>query len=135
MQSIIKSTIYVTGGSAAGTAQKGGSVSGADVTAKSAGGAVSETGAAGNVNTKGSYYNPGKEISKLERKLERTEEKISELEEKIQNLKDELVNPAISSNFEELSRIQAEIDENEMLLLDAMEEWSDIDKNLSKLRE
>jgi len=112
--------------SALGSAVKGGS--------EAATGGATASGATGNVNTKGSYYNPGKELSKLERKLERTEEKISELEEKIQNLKDELVNPAISSNFEELSKIQSEIDENEALLLEAMEEWSEADKRLSEMR-
>lgn len=80
------------------------------------------------------YYNPGKERSKLERKLEKVEEKISLLEEEITKLKDELLNPTISSDFTKLSNIQSDIDEKEEMLLSAMEEWNEADKQLSELK-
>ena len=83
---------------------------------------------------KPAYYNPGKERSKLERKLEKVEEKISLLEEEITKLKDELLNPAISSDFTKLSKIQSDIDEKEEMLLSAMEEWNEADKQLSELK-
>ena len=80
------------------------------------------------------YFNLGKERSKLERKLEKIEEKISLLEDEITKLKDELLNPAISSDFTKLSKIQSDIDEKEEILLSAMEEWNEADKQLSELK-
>lgn len=79
----------------------------------------------------GAYYNPGKERSKIEKKLAKQEELISELEEKIQGLKDELFNPEYASNYSKLEEIQKAIDENEEMLLEAMETWSELDRQLS----
>ena len=56
------------------------------------------------------------------------------LEEEITKLKDELLNPAISSDFTKLSKIQSDIDEKEEMLLSAMEEWNEADKQLSELK-
>ena len=82
---------------------------------------------------KPAYYNPGKERSKLERKLEKAEEKISALEEEIQALKDEMLNPEISTNYGRLSEISKAIEDKEEELLVCMEDWSEADKQLSEL--
>lgn len=82
---------------------------------------------------KPAYYNPGKERSKLERKLEKAEEKISALEEEIQALKDEMLNPEISTNYGRLSEISKTIEDKEEELLVCMEDWSEADKQLSEL--
>lgn len=84
-------------------------------------------------SVKPAYYNPGKERSKLERKLEKAEEKISALEEEIQALKDEMLNPEISTNYGRLSEISKAIEDKEEELLVCMEDWSEADKQLSEL--
>ncbi len=81
----------------------------------------------------GGYYNPGKERSKLEKKLEKAENLIEEIENSIKELKDELMNPDISSDYGKLNAIQKQIDEKEEALLEAMESWGEIDKQLSEL--
>ena len=83
-------------------------------------------------DTKPSYNNPGKEKSKLSKKLEKIEEKINLLESEIQLKKDELLNPAIAADYSELTKIQDMIDAKEEELLTAMEEWSETDKQLSQ---
>ncbi len=83
-------------------------------------------------NAKPSYNNPGKEKSKLSKKLEKIEEKINLLESEIQLKKDELLNPAIAADYGELTKIQNMIDAKEEELLTAMEEWSETDKQLSQ---
>ena len=83
-------------------------------------------------DTKPSYNNPGKEKSKLSKKLEKIEEKINLLESEIQLKKDELLNPAIAADYGELTKIQEMIDAKEEELLTAMEEWSETDKQLSQ---
>ena len=82
---------------------------------------------------KPAYYNPGKERSKLEKKIEKAEEKIAFFESEIQRLKDELLNPAYATDFEKLSKIQEEMDANEEKLLETMEEWSLLDKQLGEI--
>jgi len=75
--------------------------------------------------------NPGKEKSKLKKKLEKIEEKISALEEEIEKKKDELLNPEYASMYSKLTEIQNEIDAKEEELLTLMEEWGETDKDLS----
>ncbi|MBP5453160.1 MAG: ABC-F family ATP-binding cassette domain-containing protein, partial [Lachnospiraceae bacterium] len=78
-----------------------------------------------------SSNNPGKEKSKLKKKLEKIEEKISVLEEEIEKKKDELLNPEYASMYSKLTEIQTEIDAKEEELLTLMEEWGETDKELS----
>ncbi len=81
----------------------------------------------------GSYYNPGKERSKLQKKMEKLEEQIAAVEDEIASKKDELLNPEYASAYSKLSEIQASIDAKEEELLNLMTEWGDLDKALSEI--
>ncbi len=76
--------------------------------------------------------NPGKELSKLKKKLEKIEASITEAEEKVAALKDELLNPEYASNYGKLSEIQAEIDAGEEEIMELMEEWSEADRAITQ---
>ena len=80
-----------------------------------------------------SYYNPGKERSKLQKKMEKLEEQIAAVEDEIASKKDELLNPEYASAYSKLSEIQASIDAKEEELLNLMTEWGDLDKALSEI--
>lgn len=77
--------------------------------------------------------NPGKERSKLEKKLEKIEAEIEAMEIKIQADKDELVNPAYAHSYSKLTEIQNAIDAGEEALLELMEQWQEIDNKLKEL--
>lgn len=77
------------------------------------------------------YNNPGKERSKLQKKLEKLEEQIGVLEDEIQAKKDELQNPEYASDYSKLTGIQSEIDAKEEDLLLLMDEWGEVDKALA----
>lgn len=79
------------------------------------------------------YNNPGKERSKIQKKMEKLEEQIAGLEDTIAAKKDELQNPAYASNYSKLTEIQGEIDAAEENLLNLMDEWGELDKSLSEL--
>ncbi|MCR4961454.1 MAG: ABC-F family ATP-binding cassette domain-containing protein [Lachnospiraceae bacterium] len=81
-----------------------------------------------------SYYNPGKERSKLEKKNQKIESDIARLEEEITALKDELMNPAYATAYGKLTEIQGQIDKKEEELLEAMEQWNENDRLLSELQ-
>ncbi len=72
------------------------------------------------------YYNPGKELSKVEKKIEKIETTMKECEEYIDSLKMELINPEISSDYIRLDEIQKEMEAKEMELLDLMTEWDEL---------
>ncbi len=77
--------------------------------------------------------NPGKERSKLQKKMEKLEESITLLEDEIQKKKDELLNPEYATAYSKLSAIQGEIDSMEEELLLKMDEWGELDKAVSEL--
>lgn len=79
------------------------------------------------------YDNPGKERSKVSRKIVKIEEVIAKFEEDIQLKKEELLKPEYASMYTKLSEIQAEIDELELQLMDAMEQWECLTKELEAL--
>ncbi len=83
--------------------------------------------------SKPAYNNPGKERSKLQKKLEKLEERIQVLENDIQQKKDELQNPDYASDYTKLNEIQNVIDILEEELLQVMDEWSETDKALSEI--
>ena len=87
------------------------------------------------VSKASTYNNPGKERSKLLKKLEKLEEKISDIENEIQSKKDELMNPEYASAYSKLQEIQEEIDAKEEELLEVMEEWGEIDKAIADIPE
>ena len=76
--------------------------------------------------------NPGKELSKLKKKLEKIEAQITEAEERVAALKDELLNPEYASNYGKLSEIQTEIDAGEEEIMELMEEWSEADRAITQ---
>ena len=62
---------------------------------------------------KKTYYNPGKIRSRLEKKLEKYNRQLEESEQKCQELQLQLVDPALSTDFEKLMDIQKQLDEEE----------------------
>ena len=72
------------------------------------------------------YYNPGKELSKVEKKIEKIEATLAEYEEEIQSQKNELMNPDIASDYVRLDEIQKDISTKESELLDFMAQWDEL---------
>ncbi len=62
---------------------------------------------------KKAYYNPGKIRSRLEKQLEKYNRQLEESEQKCQELQLQLVDPALSTDFEKLMDIQKQLDEEE----------------------
>lgn len=84
------------------------------------------------VKTTKNYDNPGKEKSKLERKLAKIEENISKIEEDIEKEKQELVNPLHASAYTKLSEIQSNIESLEESLMEYMDQWETVTKELEE---
>ncbi len=78
--------------------------------------------------------NPGKEISKLEKKLEKIEAEIEQAEERIEAKKQELLDPKYMTAYTKLSEIQNEIDSEEEHLMELMGEWDETDKQIQDLK-
>lgn len=78
------------------------------------------------------YENPGKEKSKLERKLGKLEENIASIEADIEMEKAQLVNPEYATAYNKLSEIQINIDRLEESLMEYMEQWEIITKELEE---
>ena len=74
----------------------------ANSAAQAGGMAVSSTGKA--------YYNPGKERSKVQKKVKKAEEDLAVKEAKLDELKAELMKPEYQSSYSKLTEIQNEID-------------------------
>ena len=66
----------------------------------------------------------------MERKLAKLEENIENVESEISKEKDELVNPEYASAYTKLSEIQERIDSLEEQLMEYMEQWEEITKEL-----
>jgi ATP-binding cassette subfamily F protein 3 len=109
------------------------------------GGAISVNGAGGgtqtapsaaagtSANTAKSYYNPGKERSRLEKKVQRAEEELAEKEAKLSEMKEELLRPEYQSSYSKLTEIQKEIDAMEEAVLADMEVWEELSSQLEAL--
>ena len=124
--------------------QNGSSQTGSDVKRS-----TSQTGAAGNVgestnanNTTGgmavsstgkAYYNPGKERSKIQKKVKKAEEDLAVKEAKLDELKAELMKPEYQSSYSKLTEIQNEIDALEEEILIDMEAWEELSSQLEAL--
>ena len=78
------------------------------------------------VTSKKPYYNPGKERSKIEKKIKRAEEELAQKEEKLESLKQELLNPKYQSSYSKLTEIQNEIDAIEEAIMEDMEVWEEL---------
>lgn len=101
------------------------------------GGLISEngatTGTAPQEKPKAAYYNKGKEISKLERKVKKVEEEMAVKEEQLEELKAELLRPEYQSSYSKLTEIQNAIDEMEEKIMEDMELWEDLSSQLEEL--
>lgn len=126
--------------------QNGSSQTGSDVKRS-----TSQTGAAGNVgestnansaaqaggmavsSTGKAYYNPGKECSKIQKKVKKAEEDLAVKEAKLDELKAELMKPEYQSSYSKLTEIQNEIDALEEEILIDMEAWEELSSQLEAL--
>ena len=97
----------------------------ANSAAKAGGMAVSSTGKA--------YYNPGKERSKIQKKVKKAEEDLAVKEAKLDELKAELMKPEYQSSYSKLTEIQNEIDALEEEILIDMEAWEELSSQLEAL--
>lgn len=97
----------------------------ANSTAQAGGMAVSSTGKA--------YYNPGKERSKIQKKVKKAEEDLAVKEAKLDELKAELIKPEYQSSYSKLTEIQNEIDALEEEILIDMEAWEELSSQLEAL--
>lgn len=126
--------------------QNGSSQTGSDVKRS-----TSQTGAAGNVgestnansaaqaggmavsSTGKAYYNPGKERSKIQKKVKKAEEDLAVKEAKLDELKAELMKPEYQSSYSKLTEIQNEIDALEEEIIIDMEAWEELSSQLEAL--
>lgn len=126
--------------------QNGGSQTGSDANRS-----MSQTAAAGNVgestnansaaqaggmavsSTGKAYYNPGKERSKIQKKVKKAEEDLAVKEAKLDELKAELMKPEYQSSYSKLTEIQNEIDALEEEILIDMEAWEELSSQLEAL--
>lgn len=126
--------------------QNGGSQTGSDANRS-----TSQTAAAGNVgestnansaaqaggmavsSTGKAYYNPGKERSKIQKKVKKAEEELAVKEAKLDELKAELMKPEYQSSYSKLTEIQNEIDALEEEILIDMEAWEELSSQLEAL--
>lgn len=124
--------------------QNGGSQTGSDANQS-----ASQTAAAGNVDegtnansvaggmavssTGKAYYNPGKERSKIQKKVKKAEEYLAVKEAKLDELKAELMKPEYQSSYSKLTEIQNEIDALEEEILIDMEAWEELSSQLEAL--
>lgn len=97
----------------------------ANSAAQAGGMAVSSTGKA--------YYNPGKERSKVQKKVKKAEEDLAVKEAKLDELKAELMKPEYQSSYSKLMEIQNEIDSLEEEILIDMEAWEELSSQLEAL--
>ena len=79
------------------------------------------------------YYNPGKERSKIEKKIKKAEDELAVKEEKLEELKAELLRPEYQSSYTKLTEIQAEIDAMEEEIMADMENWEELSQQLEEL--
>ena len=126
--------------------QNGGSQTGSDANRS-----TSQTAAAGNVgestnansaaqaggmavsSTGKAYYNPGKERSKIQKKVKKAEEDLAVKEAKLDELKAELMKPEYQSSYSKLTEIQNEIDALEEEILIDMDAWEELSSQLEAL--
>lgn len=108
-----------------GAAGNVGESTNANSAAQAGGMAVSSTGKA--------YYNPGKERSKIQKKVKKVEEDLAVKEAKLDELKAELMKPEYQSSYSKLTEIQNEIDALEEEILIDMEAWEELSSQLEAL--
>lgn len=104
------------------------------------GGAISQNGSAAAESNKAAsnpvkkpYYNPGKERSKLEKKVQKAEEELADKEARLEELKQELLRPEYQSSYSRLTEIQTQIDALEEEIMADMEVWEELSSQLENL--
>ncbi len=110
--------------------------SGSGRPAPALGGLISQNGAASAPSPSGwkkAYYNPGKERSKLEKKIQRSEEALALREERLKELKEELLLPQYQSSYSKLTEIQSMIDALEEEIAADLEVWEQLVEQLEEL--
>lgn len=131
---IFGGAISQNGGSQTGSAANQGTLQttaagnpdeGTNANSAAGGMAVSSTGKA--------YYNPGKERSKIQKKVKKAEEDLAVKEAKLDELKAELMKPEYQSSYSKLTEIQNEIDVLEEEILIDMEAWEELSSQLEAL--
>ena len=75
---------------------------------------------------KGKYYSAFKELSKINKKIERLEESIALSEEKIDGMKQELLSDEIASDFLKLEALTKEIENEEAALSGILQQWEEL---------
>lgn len=124
--------------------QNGGSQTGSDANrSTSQNAAAGNVGESTNVNnatggmavssTGKAYYNPGKERSKIQKKVKKAEEDLAVKEAKLDELKAEFMKPEYQSSYSKLTEIQNEIDALEEEILIDMEAWEELSSQLEAL--
>ena len=97
------------------------------------GSAVGESDKAASNSAKKPYYNPGKERSKLEKKVQKAEEELAGKEARLEELKQELLRPEYQSSYSKLTEIQTQIDALEEEIMADMEVWEELSSQLENL--
>lgn len=82
---------------------------------------------------KKAYYNPGKERSKLEKKVRKAEEDLEVKEAKLAKLQEELLRPEYQSSYSKLTEIQGQIDAMEEEIMADMQVWEELSSQLEEL--
>ncbi len=90
-----------------------------------------ETAAAPSISK--NYINPGKERSKIEKKVKKAEEELGIKEARLEALKAELLRPEYRSSYSKLTEIQSQIDDLEEEILLDMEHWEELSNQLESL--
>lgn len=85
------------------------------------------------VPAKKAYHNPGKERSKVEKKVKKAEEDLMQKEEELEVLKAELLRPEYQSSYSKLTEIQGQIDAKEAEIMEAMEVWEELSLQLESM--
>lgn len=80
-----------------------------------------------------SYFNPGKERSKIVNKIKKIEQTLATQETEVNLRKEKLKDPQIQTSYMKLEEVQREIDEAEEALLATMEEWEMLSEQLKEL--
>jgi ATP-binding cassette subfamily F protein 3 len=101
------------------------------------GGRISQNGMPDEASASGkkAYYNPGKERSKLEKKIERAESVLIEKEEQLEELRAELLRPEFASSYSKLTEIQGAIEAMEEEVAAAMDDWEALSQQLEELEQ
>lgn len=81
------------------------------------------------------YYNPGKERSKIEKKISKAEEDLAVKEEKLEELKAELLRPEYQSSYSKLTEISGQIEALEEEIMEDMESWEELCSQLNEIME